>query len=132
MGIDLAVIAVVAVVIALSGFRVAQQFERALVFRFGRYRGLRGPGLFWIIPLGVSLIRAVNRQWGLNPAVVTGVLWYGLFVLRSIWWVPFRDDRELSWSFWQSIPGNSHLILGMLAFLLLAFTSRNLPKPSTN
>jgi alpha-1,2-mannosyltransferase len=79
----------------------------------------------WIIPLGVSLIRAVNRQWGLNPAVVTGVLWYGLFVLRSIWWVPFRDDRELSWSFWQSIPGNSHLILGMLAFLLLAFTSRN-------
>jgi alpha-1,2-mannosyltransferase len=84
----------------------------------------------WIIPLGVSLIRAVNRQWGLNPAVVTGVLWYGLFVLRSIWWVPFRDDRELSWNFWQSIPGNSHLILGMLAFLLLAFTSRRLPKPT--
>ena len=24
----------------------------------------------WIIPLGVSLIRAVNRVWGLNPAVV--------------------------------------------------------------
>jgi alpha-1,2-mannosyltransferase len=85
----------------------------------------------WIIPLGVSLIRAVNRQWGLNPAVVTGVLWYGLFVLRSIWWVPFRDDRELSWNFWQSIPGNSHLILGMLAFLLLAFLSRNLPKASS-
>jgi alpha-1,2-mannosyltransferase len=85
----------------------------------------------WIIPLGVSLIRAVNRQWGLNPAVAAGVLWYGLFVLRSIWWVPFRDDRELSWTFWQSIPGNSHLILGLLAFLLLAFTSRNLPKPST-
>lgn len=83
----------------------------------------------WIIPLGVSLIRAVNRQWGLNPAVAAGVLWYGLFVLRSIWWVPFRDDRELSWTFWQSIPGNSHLILGMLAFLLLAFTSRNVPKP---
>jgi alpha-1,2-mannosyltransferase len=86
----------------------------------------------WIIPLGVSLIRAVNRQWGLNPAVVTGVLWYGLFVLRSIWWVPFRDDRELSWNFWQSIPGNSHLILGMLAFLLLAFTSRNVRKPSAS
>ena len=82
----------------------------------------------WIIPLGVSLIRAVNRVWGLNPAVVTGVLWYGLFVLRSIWWVPYRDGRELSWTFWQSIPGNSHLILGMLAFLLLAYTSRSLPK----
>ncbi|MDX6279826.1 MAG: alpha,2-mannosyltransferase, partial [Kribbellaceae bacterium] len=78
----------------------------------------------WIIPLGISLIRAVHREWGARPAIVTGVLWYGLFVLRSIWWVPFRDDRELSWTFWQSIPGNSHLILGMLAFLTLAYTSR--------
>lgn len=85
----------------------------------------------WIIPLGVSLIRAVNRVWGLNPAVVTGVLWYGLFVLRSIWWVPYRDDRELDWTFWQSIPGNSHLLLGLIAFLVLAVTSRTLPKPSS-
>jgi alpha-1,2-mannosyltransferase len=84
----------------------------------------------WIIPLGVSLIRAVNRVWGLNPAVATGVLWYGLFVLRSIWWVPYRDGRELNWSFWQSIPGNSHLILGLIAFIVLAVTSRSLPKPA--
>ena len=83
----------------------------------------------WIIPLGVSLIRAVHRQWGGRAAVITGALWYGLFVLRSIWWVPYRDDRELSWTFWQSIPGNSHLILGLLAFLILAYTSRTLPKP---
>ncbi|GAB3933115.1 glycosyltransferase 87 family protein [Kribbella albertanoniae] len=82
----------------------------------------------WIIPLGVSLIRGVNRVWGLNPAVVAGVLWYGLFVLRSIWWVPFRDDRELDWSFWQSIPGNSHLILGLIAFVVLAITSRGLTR----
>jgi alpha-1,2-mannosyltransferase len=84
----------------------------------------------WIIPLGVSLIRGVNRRWGLNPAVATGVLFYGLFVLRSIWWVPYRDDRELNWTFWQSIPGNSHLIVGMIAFILLAITSRGLPKAS--
>ena len=82
----------------------------------------------WIIPLGVSLIRAVHRQWGGRAAVVAGVLWYGLFVLRSIWWVPYRDDRELSWTFWQSIPGNSHLILGLVAFVVLAYTSRSLPK----
>ncbi|MFG1624697.1 glycosyltransferase 87 family protein [Kribbella sp. NPDC049227] len=86
----------------------------------------------WIIPLGVSLIRAVNRVWGLNPAVVAGVLWYGLFVLRSIWWVPYRDDRELNWTFWQSIPGNSHLILGLLAFILLAVTSRSLTRQDEN
>jgi alpha-1,2-mannosyltransferase len=77
----------------------------------------------WIIPLGISLIRAVDRRWGRRAAVATAVLWYGLFVLRSIWWVPYRDDRELSWSFWQSIPGNSHLILGLVAFVVLAITS---------
>ena len=40
--------------LAVPGFRTAQQYERALVFRFGRYTGTRGPGLFWIIPLGVE------------------------------------------------------------------------------
>jgi regulator of protease activity HflC (stomatin/prohibitin superfamily) len=30
--------------------RVAQQWERAVVLRLGRYTGLRGPGIFWIVP----------------------------------------------------------------------------------
>jgi regulator of protease activity HflC (stomatin/prohibitin superfamily) len=30
--------------------RIAQQWERAIVLRLGRFTGLRGPGLFWIIP----------------------------------------------------------------------------------
>ena len=30
--------------------RVAQQWERAVVLRLGRFTGLRGPGLFWVIP----------------------------------------------------------------------------------
>ncbi|MEJ7647029.1 MAG: SPFH domain-containing protein [Chryseolinea sp.] len=38
-------------VLGLSGFRIAQEYERVLVFRLGRFRGIRGPGLFWIIPL---------------------------------------------------------------------------------
>ena len=31
--------------------KIARQWERAVVLRLGRYVGLRGPGLFWIIPL---------------------------------------------------------------------------------
>src|ERR1700753_2460370 len=50
------------VFILLTGFRVAQQYERALVFRFGRYTGLRGPGLFWIIPLGVERATKVDMR----------------------------------------------------------------------
>jgi regulator of protease activity HflC (stomatin/prohibitin superfamily) len=30
--------------------KVAKQWERAVVLRLGNYTGLRGPGLFWIIP----------------------------------------------------------------------------------
>jgi regulator of protease activity HflC (stomatin/prohibitin superfamily) len=30
--------------------RVAQQWERAIVLRLGRFIGLRGPGLFWVMP----------------------------------------------------------------------------------
>ena len=30
--------------------KVARQWERAVVLRLGKYVGLRGPGLFWILP----------------------------------------------------------------------------------
>ena len=44
------VIVLIVVLLLLSGIRVAQEYERALVFRLGRFTGLRGPGLYWIIP----------------------------------------------------------------------------------
>jgi SPFH domain / Band 7 family len=31
--------------------RIASQWERAVVLRLGKFTGLRGPGLFWMIPL---------------------------------------------------------------------------------
>lgn len=36
--------------IAAGSPKVAKQWERAVVLRLGRYVGLRGPGLFWIVP----------------------------------------------------------------------------------
>ncbi|GAB3355274.1 SPFH domain-containing protein [Lysobacter tyrosinilyticus] len=48
--VALLVLAVVAVIL-LSGVRIAQEYQRGVIFRLGRYTGLRGPGLFWIIPL---------------------------------------------------------------------------------
>ncbi len=35
----------------LLGIKVAQQWEKAVVLRLGKFRGLRGPGLFWILPV---------------------------------------------------------------------------------
>jgi len=36
--------------IAMRSPRVARQWERAIVLRLGRFSGMRGPGLFWVIP----------------------------------------------------------------------------------
>jgi regulator of protease activity HflC (stomatin/prohibitin superfamily) len=52
------VVIVALIVIAITGFRIAQEYERGVVFRLGRYQGLRGPGLYWIIPLTIE--RAVT------------------------------------------------------------------------
>jgi regulator of protease activity HflC (stomatin/prohibitin superfamily) len=37
--------------ILMQSPKIAQQWERAVVLRLGRFVGLRGPGLFWIAPL---------------------------------------------------------------------------------
>ena len=38
-------------VILISGFRIAQEYQRGVVFRLGRFNSIKGPGLYWIIPL---------------------------------------------------------------------------------
>ncbi len=57
-GLGLALI----VFIAISGLRVANEYERAVVFRLGRLKGLRGPGLYWLIPLGIETQRKVDLR----------------------------------------------------------------------
>ncbi len=52
----------VLVAIALSGLRVANEYERAIVFRLGRLKGTRGPGLYWLIPLGIETQRKVDLR----------------------------------------------------------------------
>ena len=49
-------------VIAISGLRVANEYERAVVFRLGRLKGLRGPGLYWLIPLGIETQRKMDLR----------------------------------------------------------------------
>lgn len=40
----------VALIAAMSP-RIAKQWEKAIVLRLGKFVGLRGPGLFWVVPL---------------------------------------------------------------------------------
>ena len=47
--------------IAALSPRVAKQWERGVMLRLGRYTGLRGPGLFWIIPFVDSITRVIDE-----------------------------------------------------------------------
>jgi regulator of protease activity HflC (stomatin/prohibitin superfamily) len=42
--------------------KIARQWERAVVLRLGRYVGLRGPGLFWILPFVDSISAWVDQR----------------------------------------------------------------------
>ena len=69
MFLNLGVLVVVAVLLAIfiTGLRIAREYERAVVFRLGRYQGLRGPGLFWLIPLGVENETRIDLRIVTNP-----------------------------------------------------------------
>ena len=81
-------VALVLVALALSGFRIVQEYERSVVFRLGRYSRVAGPGLFWIIPLAEWTTKVdlrtrtvdIERQETITKDSVTAnvnaVLWY--------------------------------------------------------
>ncbi len=89
MNLILAVAFTVLVIVALSGLRIAQEYERGVIFRLGRHLGLRGPGLYWLIPLGVErsvtidirtrTVSAEQQETITRDSVtikVNAVLWY--------------------------------------------------------
>jgi len=88
---ELAFVVVVGLVfLIISGFRVANQYQRAVVFRLGKLQGIRGPGLYWIIPfvewqrtIDIRVITAsVDQQETITrdnvPVKVTVVIWYAI------------------------------------------------------
>ena len=46
----------------LLAARVADQWERVAVLRLGRFQGMRGPGMFWIIPVIDTVSTAVDQR----------------------------------------------------------------------
>src|SRR5215813_2602438 len=85
---NLVVILVALAVFGIAGLRIANQYERAVVFRLGRYRATMGPGLYWIIPLiewqHIVDMRiktaAVEEQETITrdnvPVKINAVVWY--------------------------------------------------------
>lgn len=54
-------IVIAAVVLALMCMKIMREYERAVVFTLGRFSGVKGPGMFFIIP-GVQQIERVELR----------------------------------------------------------------------
>src|SRR3990172_8036182 len=52
---------ILAAMVAASAVRILPEYERGVLFRLGRLAGLRGPGLFFIIPGIDRLVRVSLR-----------------------------------------------------------------------
>ncbi len=91
------IVLAIVVVLGLSGIRIAQEYQRGVVFRLGRYVGLRGPGLYWIIPLQIErsvtadvrtrTVSAEQQETITRDSVtikVNAVLWYRIVDAQNL------------------------------------------------
>jgi regulator of protease activity HflC (stomatin/prohibitin superfamily) len=62
MPIALVVVVVLLLVIVALSVRIANEYERGVVFRLGRLLEPRGPGLFLIIPFGVDRLTKIDLR----------------------------------------------------------------------
>jgi regulator of protease activity HflC (stomatin/prohibitin superfamily) len=69
--------------------RVAQQWERAIVLRLGKFVGLRGPGLFWIVPFIDTVSRLIDQR-----VITTGFAAEQTLTMDT---VPVNVDAVLFW-----------------------------------
>jgi uncharacterized membrane protein YqiK len=78
----------------LFAIRVAQQWEKAAVLRLGRYRGLRGPGIFHVIPIVDSVSSYVDQRVRVTSVTAETAL------TRDT--VPVNVDAIIFWVVWNA------------------------------
>jgi regulator of protease activity HflC (stomatin/prohibitin superfamily) len=93
---------VAAVILAFSAvglyfvfaIKIADQWEKAVVLRFGRYRGLKGPGLFWIVPIVDRISAWIDHRVMVTPFNAEKTLTKDT--------VPVDVDAVLFWLVWDA------------------------------
>ena len=96
---DLLILAVVLPIILiasllLAAMQVARQWEKAVVLRLGKFQGLKGPGLFWIIPIIDSITSWIDHRVMVTPFSAEKTL------TRDT--VPVNVDAVLFWLVWDA------------------------------
>ncbi|MDF9407052.1 MAG: Modulator of FtsH protease HflK [Pelotomaculum sp. PtaB.Bin013] len=88
------VISVIAALIISSAVKVARQWEKAVILRLGKFKGLAGPGLFLIIPVIDSVSSWVDQRVIANPFNAEQTLTKDT--------VPVDVDAVLFWMVWDA------------------------------
>jgi len=78
----------------LFAIKVVDQWEKVAVLRFGKYRGLRGPGLVLIIPIVETLSRYVDQRVRVTTVSAESTL------TRDT--VPVNVDAIIFWLVWSA------------------------------
>jgi regulator of protease activity HflC (stomatin/prohibitin superfamily) len=78
----------------LFALKVASQWEKAIVLRLGKFHGLKGPGLFWIIPIMDTV-----TSWIDHRVVVTSFSAEKTLTKDT---VPVDVDAVLFWVVWDA------------------------------
>jgi regulator of protease activity HflC (stomatin/prohibitin superfamily) len=78
----------------LFALKVANQWEKAIVLRFGKFQGLKGPGIFWIIPIVDSIPAWIDHRVMVTPFNAEKTLTKDT--------VPVDVDAVLFWVVWDA------------------------------
>jgi regulator of protease activity HflC (stomatin/prohibitin superfamily) len=78
----------------LFAIKVVDQWQKVALLRFGRYRGLRGPGLFLIVPIIETLSRYVDQRVRVPTVSAESTL------TRDT--VPVNVDAIIFWLVWSA------------------------------
>ncbi len=78
----------------LFAFKIADQWEKAIVLRFGKFTSLRGPGRFWIVPIVETIPRWIDHRVMVTPFNAEKTL------TRDT--VPVDVDAVLFWLVWDA------------------------------
>ena len=76
-----------------SGIRIADQWERAVVLRMGKYKGLKGPGFFMIIPVLDNVSTYIDQRVRVSAFKAEQTL--------SKDTVPVNVDAVVYWTVWD-------------------------------
>ncbi len=94
------IIAAWVIVFMLFGFyilfalKVAQQWEKAVVLRLGKFHGLRGPGMFWMLPIIDLTTTWIDHRVMVTPFNAEKTLTKDT--------VPVDVDAVLFWVIWDA------------------------------